>query len=248
MTPDDVTSGVTPAASPARRHEIAAGLESARTRIAEAETAAGRPSGSVGLVVVTKTFPAADVHVLAELGVVHVGENRDQEAAPKAAALAAAGVEGLVWHFIGQLQTNKARSVARYASMVESVDRTRLVTALERGAADAGRTLSCLVQVCLDAEPGRGGALPDQVPALAQAVAESPHLTLAGVMAVAPMPGDPDAAFARLAEVAGAVRAEHPAATTVSAGMSGDLEAAVRHGATHVRLGSAILGYRPPVR
>lgn len=248
MTPDDSSPGVTPPASPARRSEIAAGLQAARERIAVAEAEAGRPAGSVGLVVVTKTFPAADVQVLADLGVTHVGENRDQEAAPKALALAGAGVAGLVWHFIGQLQTNKAKSVARYATTVESVDRARLVTALGRAAVEAGRELTCLVQVCLDPEPGRGGAAPADVPALAEAIGQASHLTLGGVMAVAPMPGDPDAAFARLSVVAERLQAEHPAATTVSAGMSGDLEAAVRHGATHVRLGSAILGYRPPVR
>lgn len=243
MTPDDVT-----AATSARRDEIATGLRLARERVAAAEIDAGRPPGSVGLVVVTKTFPVADVQVLAELGVTHVGENRDQEAAPKAVTLAELGAADLTWHFIGQLQTNKARSVATYAGVVESVDRPRLATALDRAAGIAGVELPCLIQVSLDDEPGRGGAEPDAVPALADAIAGSAHLLLRGVMAVAPMPGDPDLAFGRLASIAERLRSQHPDATTVSAGMSGDLEAAVRHGATHVRLGSAILGYRPPVR
>ena len=228
-----------------RRREIAAGLQSAKARVLAAEQAAGRPQGSVGLVVVTKTFPAAEVAVLRELGVRHVGENRDQEAAPKAAELAD---RELVWHFVGQLQTNKARSVARYASVVESVDRPRLVAALSRAATDAGRTLQCLVQVSLDDDPARGGALAKEVPSLAAAVAEAPGLELGGVMAVAPMEEDAATAFARLAVIAEGVQADHPEASAISAGMSGDLEAAVQHGATHVRLGSAILGYRPPVR
>jgi pyridoxal phosphate enzyme (YggS family) len=186
--------------------------------------------------------------VLADLGVLHVGENRDQEAAPKAKQL---GARGLVWHFIGQLQTNKARSVVGYASVVESVDRPRLVTALSRSATELGRVVECLVQVSLDGEPqpgpGRGGASVPDVPALASQIADAPGLELGGVMAVAPLTGDPDAAFARLEEVATGVRNDHPEATAISAGMSSDLEAAVRHGATHVRLGSAILGYRPQV-
>lgn len=231
-----------------RRHAIAAGLTAARDRIAAAELAAGRDAGSVDLVVVTKTFPAGDVAVLVDLGVRHVGENRDQEAEPKAAALTGSG---LVWHFIGQLQTNKARSVAGYADVVESVDRLKLVGALSRAAAalrPPHRPLRCLVQVCLDEEPGRGGAQPGQVAEIAAAIAAAPGLTLGGVMAVAPLDADPDAAFARLAEVASEVRRNHPEADVVSAGMSGDLEAAIRHGATQVRLGSAVLGYRPPVR
>lgn len=230
--------------SDARRQQIASGLSAARDRIRDAEVAAGRDVGSVGLVVVTKTFPAEEVSVLADLGVRHVGENRDQEAAPKAHTLRA---RDLVWHFIGQLQTNKVKSVAAYASVVESVDRPRLVTALSRSATEADRVIECLVQVSLDDEPGRGGAIPTDVPALATQIEAAPGLRLGGVMAVAPLPGDPDAAFARLAEVADRMRIDHPDARVISAGMSGDLEAALRHGATHVRLGSAILGYRPPV-
>lgn len=231
-------------ASDARRAEIEAGLASARARIAAAERASGRAPGSVDLVVVTKTFPVSDLVTLADLGVRHVGENRDQEARPKAEAVADLS---LVWHFIGQLQSNKARSVAQYAHMVESVDRPKLVRALSHAVESTGRPLEALVQVCLDDRPGRGGAAPQDVPGLATAVAEAPGLTLRGVMAVAPLDSDPDPAFARLAEIAAEVTAEHPAATVVSAGMSADLEAAVRHGATQVRLGSAVLGYRPPV-
>ena len=230
-----------------RRQEIAAGLAAVRERIAAAELAAGRAAGSVSLVVVTKTFPVEDIAVLVDLGIGHVGENRDQEAAPKAEALSGSG---LIWHFIGQLQTNKARSVAGYADVVESVDRLKLVRALSRAAAERGpanRQLRCLVQVCLDDQPGRGGAEPEQVAEIAASIAAAPGLSLGGVMAVAPLGADPDVAFARLAEVAAEVRLHHPEADTISAGMSGDLEAAVRHGATQVRLGSAVLGYRPPV-
>ena len=230
--------------SDARRVEISAGLGAASDRLRVAEAAASRAEGSVGLVVVTKTFPAEEVGVLADLGVRHVGENRDQEAAPKAEALAD---RELVWHYVGQLQTNKVRSVVRYASVVESVDRPRLVQSLSRAAEAIGRVVTCLIQVSLDEQPGRGGAEPADVAALAEAIVDSPSLTLGGVMAVAPLGADPDKAFEHLALAAATLRADHPDASVISAGMSGDLEAAVRHGATHVRLGSAILGSRPVV-
>jgi pyridoxal phosphate enzyme (YggS family) len=192
--------------------------------------------------VVTKTFPADDVRLLAGLGVRDVGENRDQEAAPKAAACADVD---LTWHFVGQLQTNKATSVARYASVVHSVDRARLVTALDRAAAGAQRRLDCLVQVSLDERPGRGGAPPDLVDDLIDQVAAAESLQPVGLMAVAPLDVEPNVAFARLHDLSRHVRERHPGVTWVSAGMSGDLEAAIAHGATHLRLGSAILGVRP---
>jgi pyridoxal phosphate enzyme (YggS family) len=229
-----------------RRLEIAAGLTAARRRIAAAESSAGREPGAVELVVVTKTHPAEEVAVLADLGVRHVGENRDQEASAKAEQLVD---RDLIWHFIGQLQSNKVRSVVRYAHVVESVDRLKLVGALSRAVAlrPDSRPLQCLVQVCLDEQPGRGGALPRDVASITDAIAEAPGLELGGVMAVAPLDADADAAFALLQAVAQEVTDTHPAATTVSAGMSGDLEAAIRHGATQVRLGSVVLGSRPPV-
>ncbi|WP_119729822.1 YggS family pyridoxal phosphate-dependent enzyme [Thermomonospora amylolytica] len=225
----------------ARRDELAANLRTVRERIAAACAAAGRDPAEVTLVAVTKTFPASDVRLLAGLGVADVGENRDQEAAAKAAECADLP---LTWHFVGQLQTNKARSVAGYADVVHSVDRTRLVTALSSAAVRAGRTLRCLVQVSLDERPGRGGAAPSEVPELADLIAASDGLELGGVMAVAPLGADPAPAFARLAGVAERLRAAHPSATVISAGMSGDLEQAVACGATHVRIGTALLGGR----
>lgn len=231
-----------------RRDELASNLAAARARVAAAARAAGRDPGEVSIVAVTKRFPLADVLTLASLGVADVGENRHQEAAAKHAAAPTAGVR---WHFIGQLQTNKARAVAAYADQVDTVDRAALVQALERGAAAHGRTLGVLVQVSLADDPAaaadRGGADPAEVPALAALVAGCEHLELRGVMGMAPLGGDPGKAFARLADVAAKVRAAHPQALEISAGMSGDLDAAIAAGATHVRLGTAILGERPPV-
>lgn len=225
-----------------RRDELATNLEEVERRIAAACAAAGRPRGDVLLIAVSKTWPAADVAALRDLGVTDFGENRDQEAGPKAAA-----VPDVRWHFVGHLQTNKARSVASYAGVVHSLDRPALVKALNEGAERAGRVVEVLVQVSLDGDPGRGGAVPAGVPALADAAAAVEWLRLAGVMAVAPLGADPAEAFGRLAQVAAAVRAQHPAATTISAGMSGDLEAAVAAGANALRVGTALFGRRPPL-
>jgi PLP dependent protein len=227
-----------------RRDELSGRLVSVRGRIAAACAAAGRDAGDVTLVAITKTFPASDVRLLYELGVRDVGENRDQEAAPKAAECADLA-PGLNWHFVGQLQTNKAASVVRYARVVHSVDRPRLVRALGGAARKAGRVITCLVQVSLDDVPGRGGAAPVQVPALAEAVATEEGLLLGGVMAVAPLGVPPESAFALLPAAAAAVRAVRPEAAVISAGMSGDMEAAIAVGATHLRIGTALLGGRP---
>jgi PLP dependent protein len=224
--------------------EVAASLAQVRARIGAACQAAGRSPGEVTLIAITKTFPASDVRVLSSLGVRDVGENRDQEAAPKAAACADLR-DRLTWHFVGQLQTNKVASVVRYADVVHSVDRPRLVTALGAAARKAGRTLTCLVQVSLDGDPGRGGVREEQVPLIAAGLAGEAGLELGGVMAVAPQEADPVQAFRRLAEIAAQVRVAHPGATMISAGMSGDLEAAISAGATHVRVGTALLGGRP---
>lgn len=232
-----------------RRAEIAANLARVERRIVEACAAAGRDRAELSLVAVTKTFPASDVLHLAALGVREVGENRADEAEDKEHECRAAGAPDLVWHFVGQLQTNKAGVVAQRMDVVQSVDRPRLVDALQRAADRAGRRLRCLVQVDLALDdPGRGGAAPADVPAVAAAIAAAEHLDLDGVMAVAPLGADPDPAFARLAEVADDLRRQHPGARVVSAGMSGDLEAAVRHGATHLRVGTALLGSRPSSR
>ncbi|WP_436521974.1 YggS family pyridoxal phosphate-dependent enzyme [Actinoplanes sp. HUAS TT8] len=231
-----------------RRAELAANLQRVRERITRACEAAGRPAESVTLTAVTKTYPASDVLLLAGLGVTDVGENRDQDASGKAAAVRAAGVR-LRWHFVGQLQRNKAKSVSAYADVVESVDSLRLVEALAR-AAVAGRDepLEVLVQVSLDGAPDRGGVSGDDLWRVSDAAASSDGLRLGGLMAVAPLGWEPDRAFERLAELAGQLVKAHPGATTVSAGMSGDLEAAVRHGATHVRIGTSLLGMRNSLR
>ncbi|HSX67174.1 YggS family pyridoxal phosphate-dependent enzyme [Nocardioides sp.] len=230
-----------------RREEIAANLDAVRRRIRDACTEAGRPEDDVALVVVTKFFPVSDVRILADLGVTDVGENRHQEAEAKAAECADLGLR---WHFIGGLQSNKAAAVAAYADVVESVDRAKLVGPLSRGARARGAEVDVLLQVGLD-PPGsdhRSGAAPADLPDLARRVVEADLLRLRGLMAVAPLGEDPRTAFARLADVHRELVREHPGATVLSAGMSGDLEEAIACGATHVRVGSAVLGQRPAVQ
>ncbi|MFG3103156.1 YggS family pyridoxal phosphate-dependent enzyme [Streptomyces sp. NPDC048182] len=233
-----------------RKDELAGNLAKVEERVARACEAAGRPREEVTLIVVTKTYPASDVRILADLGVREVAENRDQDAAPKAAECADLS---LTWHFVGQLQTNKVRSVVGYAGVVQSVDRGRLVTALSKEAERTGREVGCLLQVALDAGASgrgeRGGVAPGGVEELAALVAESPGLRLDGLMTVAPLAGEyagrERAAFDRLMDLSTDLRRAHPAANMVSAGMSADLEQAVAAGATHVRVGTAVLGVRP---
>jgi len=240
-----------------RRSELAANVDAVRARLAAACTKAGRDADEVTLVAVTKTRPAVDVVHLAALGVPDIGENRDQEAAPKAAEVAATGTR-VRWHFVGQLQRNKCRSVVGYADVVHSVDSVRLAAALAEAVhRHRERPLDVLVQVSIDGDSVRGGAVSvvgqghgpaeenvalDRV--LAR-VAEADGLTLQGLMAVAPLGWEPARAYETLAEIFADVRRDYPSCALLSAGMSDDFEAAIGYGATHVRVGSALLGNRP---
>jgi PLP dependent protein len=241
--PDDVAVRTEPAAAGNRRAELSARLGAVQARIAAACQEAGRRREEVTLIAVTKTRPVSDIQLLAELGLLDIGENTDQEAAPKAAECRSLGLP-VTWHFVGQLQTNKCASVVSYADVIHSVDRLRLVRALGSRASAAGRSITCLVQVSLDGDPARGGAFGDQVAVVADAVAGEAGLVLGGVMAIAPLGVPAAAAFAGLREQAELVRAAHPGASAISAGMSDDLEEAIAAGATHVRVGTALLGGR----
>lgn len=226
----------------ARRAQLARALQQLEQRIAAACHGAGRRRDDVTLVAVTKFHPAADVAALHALGVHDVGESRAQEAQAKRTALA--GLD-LRWHLIGRLQRNKARTVAATAHLVHSLDSARLASALDDAARRVGRTLPVLVQVSLDGDPARGGVPVAQLRPLAEQVASLDGLQVRGVMAVLPRGADPARSFGELAALAGALRQHHPRADLLSAGMSGDLEAAVEAGATHLRVGTALLGPRP---
>ncbi len=222
-----------------RQEELAAALREVRERVGVACRAASRAPEDVVLIAVSKTWPASDVALLSTLGVEDFGENREREAREKAAV-----VKGVRWHFVGAVQTNKARTVARFADLVHSVDRPALALALADGASRAGRTLDVLVQVSFEENPARAGVAPEAVASLAETIETLPTLRLAGLMALPPLGTDATACFERLAQASARLTSSHPQATVISAGMSGDLEQAIAHGATHVRVGTALFGHR----
>ncbi|BCK57045.1 YggS family pyridoxal phosphate-dependent enzyme [Nocardia wallacei] len=243
------TESGTAATASVRATELSRALAELTARIESASRAAGRDPAETTLLPVTKFFPASDIEHLYALGRREFGESREQEAAAKTAELQR--LSGVRWHMIGRLQRNKAKSVARWAYAVHSVDSERLVAALDTGTAAARAAglrdtpLRVLLQVSLDSDPTRGGVAPDDLPRLAEQVTQTEHLRLAGLMAIPPLDADPEPAFARLAELHARLRADHPEAGELSAGMSGDLEIAIRHGSTCVRVGTALMGTRP---
>ncbi|MBU6263453.1 MAG: YggS family pyridoxal phosphate-dependent enzyme [Actinomycetales bacterium] len=208
-----------------RRAELAANLASVKATI---------PAG-VHLIVVTKTFPVSDAQILSELGVIEFGENRDQEGKEKAPLVAGK------WHFQGQLQSNKLKSISNWADVVQTLDTTRYVELLSKA---SNKNLEVFIQVSLDGQVHRGGALPEDLNQIAEAILNTSNLKLQGLMAVAPLGEEANSAFERLAKIHQNFKGQYPEAPYLSAGMSGDYLVAINHGATHVRVGSSILGSR----
>jgi len=230
-----------------RLADIQSNLEKINIRIAEACSSSKRNISEITLIAVTKTYPASDVDLLKQLGIENVGENKDQEAAGKISQVK----EKFSWHFIGQLQSNKAKSVVTYAELIHSVDRLSLAKELQKSASAIAKKQKVLIQVDLDQsgpDPSRGGVWPADLAALAQFISQSENLELAGLMSVAPLGENPSEAFQRLAQIRSDFLKNYPKAVILSAGMSDDLEAAIEHGATHLRIGSALLGERPKIR
>jgi hypothetical protein len=219
-----------------RYDEIAGNLETVQSQIEAAAKIAHRMSNEITLIAVTKTFPVSDVHILASLNIHHYGENRDGDAAPKASA-----VPG-TWHFQGQIQGNKLKSIASWANVVHSLDELRHIQTLDKVTT---HRIGVFLQVSLDGAQGRGGAKLSDLSELADAVMGAVHLDLLGLMAVAPLDVSSDEAFEKLAIIHTDFKASYPAAKYLSAGMSNDFESAIIHGATHIRIGSSILGSRP---
>ncbi len=216
-------------------------------RIADAAHAAGRAPEHITRIVVTKFHPASLVRELAALGVRDVGENRQQELSAKRAELAGEpALEAVRWHFIGQAQTNKARQIRAAANAVHSLDRARLADALDAADPGPAPVLDVLLQVNLTDDLGRGGVAPDDLEALAAHVAAASTLRLRGIMAVAPLDEEPRRAFARVGELSTRLRTVVADADWISTGMTADFEDAIAEGATHLRIGSAITGNRPP--
>ena len=220
-----------------RKGELSQNLEFVRMQIEEAARRVGRLAEEVTLIVVTKTYPATDVEILHDLGIRNFAENRDREGREKSAIVPA------IWHFQGQIQSNKISSIASWADFVHSLDDPRHLR-LMSAAVPKSKVLSIFIQVCLDPEPGRGGVAPQDLSRLAELVLADPFLRLEGLMAVAPLGEDPENTFLRLGQIHSDFRQQFPSAPSLSAGMSGDFERAIENGATHVRIGSSILGYR----
>jgi pyridoxal phosphate enzyme (YggS family) len=218
-----------------RRGEITSNLQSVRDEISKAVASAGRSLEEITLIAVTKTFPASDVEILRDLGVTHFGENRDSDAAPKASTVAG------TWHFQGQIQSNKLKSITSWANVIHSLDEIRHFEVIEKS---APHPLDIFCQVSLDGSEGRGGVSEQKLYELAQAIEKSATHRLQGLMAVAPLGVDPSAAFSKLSAIHKAFMADFPKANKLSAGMSGDYKEAIAHGATHIRIGSSILGSR----
>ena len=218
-----------------RRSEIAGNLEAVREQISKAAESAGRSVNEITLIAVTKTFPASDVEILKDLGVSNFGENRDADAAPKADAVAG------TWHFQGQIQSNKLKSITTWANVIHSLDEIRHFEVIEKS---AQHPLDIFCQVSLDGSEGRGGVSEQKLYELAQAIEKSATHRLQGLMAVAPLGVDPTVAFSKLSAIHKAFMADFPKANKLSAGMSGDYKEAIAYGATHIRIGSSILGSR----
>jgi PLP dependent protein len=229
-----------------RLADIRSNLEIINSRIAAACVTSNRNVSEITLIAVTKTYPAADVDLLKQLGIENVGENKDQEAVGKISQVK----EKFSWHFIGQLQSNKAKSAVNYADLIHSVDRLSLAKELQKNAQAIAKKQKVLIQVDLDQsapDSSRGGVWPDDLMQLAQVISQSENLELAGLMSVAPLGEKPEGAFQRLTQIRSHFLKNHPKAMILSAGMSEDLEAAIEHGATHLRIGSALLGERPKI-
>jgi len=218
-----------------RRSEITSNLEAVHDQISKAVASAGRSLDEITLIAVTKTFPASDVEILRDLGITHFGENRDSDAAPKASTVAG------TWHFQGQIQSNKLKSITSWANVIHSLDEIRHFEVIEKS---APHPLDIFCQVSLDGSEGRGGVSEQKLYELAQAIEKSATHRLLGLMAVAPLGVDPSDAFSKLSAIHKAFMADFPKANKLSAGMSGDYKEAIAHGATHIRIGSSILGSR----
>ena len=222
-----------------RKEELASSLSDVQSRIQEAASRASRKKDVVTLVVVTKTYPVSDVQILHQLGVTHFGENRSAEGLEKSALVSAH------WHFQGQIQSNKIAAIASWADTVHSLDDLSHVAKFDRAVGEfPEKRLQVFIQISLDGDTSRAGVSGDELLVLGQAISSTKNLDLAGLMVVPPVQAEPEAAFSEVAEIAQRFRNEFPMARSLSAGMSGDYEVAIAHGATHIRVGSQILGPR----
>jgi len=226
-----------------RKDQMLSNLESVKEKISAAAQAAGRSPSEITLIAVTKTFPVSDLEILYELGVRNFGENRDQEAAPKVGVLPA----DITWHFQGGIQSNKLKSISNWASVIHSVDKFKYAQMISQFS--VGKTKEIFIQVSLDTIlQSREGVDPADLMQLAEQIMSLPNLEVKGLMAVAPLDQPTEQAFVRLQQIQQKFIQLYPAASSLSSGMSGDYELAISLGATHVRIGSSILGNRSPIK
>jgi pyridoxal phosphate enzyme (YggS family) len=221
-----------------RREFISNSLQDVRSRIAKAAESVGRDPSQVTLIAVTKTYPVEDVAILRELGQTHFGENRTEEGSEK--SLVVPGT----WHYQGQVQSRKLREIAAWADVIHSLDQISHIEKLNRICEESQKKISVFIQISLDGAPDRGGVVEENLAALAEAAEESSALELKGLMCVPPVEYEHALAFAEIAEVHHRFLSNFPTAKSLSAGMSSDFEVAIAHGATHIRVGSQILGSR----
>lgn len=222
-----------------RKAELAHSLADVQARVLKATTQSSRKSEEITLIAVTKTYPVSDVVILKELGVTDFGENRSAEGLEKSALVPAQ------WHYQGQIQSNKIAAISSWAQTVHSLDDLSHVPKFERAVGEiSGKRLDIFIQLSLDGDSSRAGVRGDELMALGQALVTSHHLNLIGLMVVPPVEAEPEKAFAEVAEIAQRFRRDFPMAQSLSAGMSADYEIAIAHGATHIRVGSQILGPR----
>lgn len=221
-----------------RAQEITDALASVEERIRKAAATAGRTRSELTLIAVTKTYPVSDVQILSDLGVSDFGENRSDEGSEKSQLISA------TWHFQGQVQGRKLKDIVSWASYIHSVDSGEHITKLSRICSEMDHKISIFLQLSLDGAPDRGGVRADQLGQLADQVSVDPNLHLAGLMCVPPVEYGFDRAFGEIAKVHSAFKIGFPDAVELSAGMSSDFEVAIAYGATHLRVGSEILGSR----
>ena len=228
-----------------RKSELLSNLTNVQKKVSAAGVRASRAEGEITLIAVTKNFPSSDVELLAEIGISDVGENKDQEAKQKYKETKSK----LVWHFIGQLQSNKVKSVVSYAHYVHSVDRLNLAKEISKQCVAINKEIQVFIQVDLGEDnQNRGGVAAKSLPLLAAEIETLPKVKLVGLMAVAPLNTVPADAFEKLIEIRAGFLQDHPQARLLSIGMSDDFETAIEFGATHLRIGSLLLGVRPNLR
>jgi pyridoxal phosphate enzyme (YggS family) len=227
-----------------RIDEVSHALTQVEKRIAQACLLAGRTRDDVTLIAVTKTYPVSDVLILQHLGIKNFGENRDAEGVEKFSVTKASPLEAQ-WHYQGEIQSKKIASITTWADTVHSLDDLSHIQKFDRALEARGdKSLQVFIQVSLDGNPTRSGLMASDLMQACNAVTNSSHLTLMGVMTVPPVESDPEKSFAEIAAIAEVVRSDFPEARYLSAGMSGDFEVAIAYGATHIRIGSQILGSR----